>query len=93
MRRAIIGAMMRTASAICCAAAVLGVAHVAAQTERLEFSGLESPCDEMAGDHETSLAGTDDRNDNITAQIEDLWDRVDNELITYGDTTNVCSST
>lgn len=81
---------MRGVAVLCCAAAL---AEVAQAQERLEFSGLESPCDEAAGTQADDMAAMEATNDDITDQIADLQTRVDNELITYGDTTNTCLST
>lgn len=83
---------MRTFATLCCAAACAGVAFGQSAEDRLEFSGLESPCDEAAGDQEDTLAAIDVTNDDIADQLDALQQRVENELLTYGDTTNICAS-
>lgn len=81
---------MRGVTTLCCA---MALAEMAQAQERLEFSGLVSPCDEAATDQEDLLTSMDAINEDLEDQIDALWTRVNNELLTYGDTTNVCLST
>ena len=86
---------MRGAGALACAVVAAQVAHVTAAVvpDRFEFSGLESPCDEAAGVQELAIEDMELVNDDLTTQIEDLWLRINSELVTYGDTSNNCLST
>lgn len=81
---------MRGFLVFCCAAACADLAL--AEEDRLEFSGLTSPCDEQAGDQEDTLATMHETNDDLTDQLVALQQRVESELLTYGDTTNICSA-
>jgi hypothetical protein len=86
---------MRGAVALACAvAAAQMIAHASAAVvpDRLEFSGLTSPCDEAAAEQELAIENMELVNDGLTDQIEALWLRINSELVTYGDTTNLCSS-
>ena len=74
---------------LCCVGAC---AVVVSAQDRLEFSGLQSPCDEAAEDQAETIAALGDTNDDIADQLVALQARVEDELLTYGDSTNVCGA-
>ena len=76
-----------------CGAVCAGLASAQDAEDRLEFSGLTSPCDEAAEAQAVECARLDDVNEDLEVQIASLQARVDAELVTYGDTTNSCLST
>lgn len=85
---------MRGFAVLCCAGVLsLAQATTTVKYERQEFSGLTSPCDEVSVDQADTVDTSDVTNDDLTDQIAELLARVNNELVTYGDTSNECSST
>lgn len=84
---------MRKTFLVGCLVATVGWCSAQEAGDRIEFSGLTSPCDESSLEQATTISGMSDINDDIASQIADLEARVNDELVTYGDTSNECSST